>query len=103
MKVYNTANVIQPNNQPVVVHTCPNCNVRTRFESFGSDYALSNNESCGHRYCPSCKEYLFVGMVGGMLRYSYPPLRINFESTDVPAKIVKTFSEALGCHSHSHF
>ena len=34
---------------------------------------------------------------------AYPPLRIDFDSKDIPESIVRSFHEALSCHAHNCF
>lgn len=46
---------------------------------------------------------MFVVFERRKLKEAYPPLRIDFDTTDVPERIVKTFTEALDCHSHNYF
>ena len=90
----------------IVTHTCPWCRVRVRFETLGADMNISHSNpdaSSGQRFCPSCRGLLFVYFEQGQLMRAYPHLRIDFDATDVPGKIVKTFSEALDCHSHRYF
>jgi hypothetical protein len=46
---------------------------------------------------------LFVVVQGGRIAASYPPERIDFDSTDVPAPIVESLEEAITCHANHCF
>ena len=84
-----------------VVHTCPYCRTNAFFQPLGKDHRVSAQYACGQRACPNCKGHVFVVFEWKKFRRAYPPLRIDFDTADVPAKIVRTFSEALDCHSHN--
>jgi hypothetical protein len=59
----------------------------------------------GHRMCPNpeCRAHLFVALRGKDLLISYPPERIDFDSTRVPTPIVESLEEAITCHANQCF
>ncbi len=86
-----------------VVHTCPYCRHSAVFIAIGSDIQVSQAHKCGQRVCPDCKGHIFVIFEYSKLLRAYPPLRIDFSTTDIPKNIVATFHEALSCHAHNCF
>jgi hypothetical protein len=42
-----------------------------------------------------------VSNIKGEVLKSYPPQRLDFDSKAIPPRLVKTFEEALACHSES--
>jgi hypothetical protein len=42
-------------------------------------------------------------MKNGSVTVSYPAERIDFDATDIPAGILKTFEEAITCHANQCF
>jgi hypothetical protein len=52
---------------------------------------------------PPCRAHLFVVLQGGKLSISYPPERIDFDSTDVPGPIIESLEEAITCHANQCF
>jgi hypothetical protein len=61
----------------------------------------------GHRICPkqSCRAHLFVvvGLNNGKIEISYPPERIDFDSTSIPQSIIESLEEAITCHANQCF
>lgn len=84
---------------------CPQCGREGTFDPVGQDIAIGKNIVCGQRKCPNieCLGHLFVVFEAGILTASYPPIRIDFNSENVPEKVKSTFEEALDCHSSSSF
>lgn len=81
---------------------CPHCGKEAVFENLGQhDLSFGGNIVCGQRKCPnpSCKGHLFVGLENGQLIKTYPPIKLDFDTTNIPENIRKTFEEALVCHS----
>lgn len=80
---------------------CPHCGKEGMFVPIGHDVGIDNNVICGQRRCPNpaCKGHLFVVFEHGSLITSYPPVRIAFNSNNVPTNVCKTFEETLDCHS----
>lgn len=84
-----------------VLHTCPNCGAKALFRVIGYDLRIDPISISAQRACPNCRCHVFIVFQRGTIVAAYPPLKIDFDTTDIPAPIVKTFSEALDCHSHN--
>ena len=85
---------------------CPHCGHDATFEPLGvNDVHVGNSVVTGQRSCPrsECKGHIFTVTHGGQLRASYPPITLDFNSTNIPQNIKKTFEEALKCHSSGSF
>jgi hypothetical protein len=86
---------------------CPACKQIGTFTTIGQDIAFRDRDNSyktvGHRMCPNppCHAHLFV-VVGdnNAIRISYPPERIDFDSTGVPAVIMESLEEAITCHAN---
>lgn len=89
--------------QKKVVHTCPYCRNSAVFFPIGTDLKISEMNTCGQRVCPNCKGHIFVVFRYSNLDRAYPPLRIDFDSTDIPDNVVRSFREALSCLAHNAF
>ena len=65
---------------------------------FGSANALKVMFA-GQRQCPnpSCATHVFVVIDQGNVVSSYPPGRIDFDSSGLPPRFLKAFDEALTC------
>lgn len=87
---------------------CPACRQRGTFhpatEQQTDAYDGPKSRGFANRICPNpaCKAHVFVVIRTDTSPYavvtSYPIEAIEFDSTAVPGKIVKTFEEALLCH-----
>jgi len=42
---------------------------------------------------------LFVVFQNGLLVKAYPPIKLDFDPENIPANVLKTFEEAITCHS----
>ncbi len=81
---------------------CPHCGKEAIFSPVSKqDISIGSYFVCGQRVCPSpeCRGHLFVVIKDGDLVESYPPIRIDFDTNNIPEKIRSTFEEALTCHS----
>jgi uncharacterized protein DUF4145 len=93
----------------VVPIVCPACQREGNFTVQGQDLQLQVPTTdrpnmvgylyVGHRLCPNpqCFTHVFVVYENGQLVRTYPAGRIDFEPTDVPARVIKAFDEALTC------
>src|SRR5687768_2701707 len=82
---------------------CPACLHNGHFETLGlNDVHSDDGKFLGQRRCPSeaCHAHAFVVFDSArkVIR-SYPPMRIDFDSTNIPGKIKNAFDEAIACHS----
>lgn len=61
----------------------------------------------GQRLCPnlSCRALLFFvwDVHKGELAATYPPERLDFDSTNIPASITNALEEAISCHANECF
>jgi hypothetical protein len=55
----------------------------------------------GMRRCPNpdCRSLVFVWLVNGQLRESWPPQTIDFDSSNLPPRLLETLEEAVKCHA----
>jgi hypothetical protein len=98
---------------------CPACRRLGAFAGFpnipdlqvqnvvhGSDgsHGLATSRA-GLRICPNteCREIVFITNDESGEVISYPPERLDFEPTDIPAKIVASFEEAVTDHANQCF
>ncbi len=95
----------------IVKLRCPACRQRGTFEPVVShDAKIHKGGSStaytilGQRRCPDpeCNAHVFVAwdtQYPGRLIISYPPERIDFDTTDIPSTVVNSFEEAISCHA----
>lgn len=100
-----------PNGAIPVSLRCPACRRDVTFESIGYTDTVLLVEGlgrfrAGQRRCgnPECRAHLFVVINWGARRQAvvatYPPETIDFDSSDVPERVVASFEEAITCHAH---
>jgi hypothetical protein len=87
---------------------CPACKQIGTFQLVGQDLGFTDKTGAvqvGQRMCPNppCRAHLFVVLQRGNLSVSYPPERIDFDSTDVPGPIIESLEEAITCHANQCF
>jgi hypothetical protein len=91
---------------------CPLCRQMGTLERIGQlyDVILSNanrSYTCGQRLCPntSCRAQIFFIWDDGAnkIGVSYPPERLDFDSTNIPGSITKAIEEAITCHASECF
>lgn len=101
MKVLTTTNVAPL----TVITTCPHCGHKVTLEQIGPDVHIGDGLACGQRFCPNpdCHGHLFVVTSNHVLLFQFPPIRFSFSKKDIPASILKTFEEAITCHSEKCF
>jgi hypothetical protein len=94
-------NTKEPTAGSPVSTICPHCGNRGTFEVIDRDVHIGNAFLCGQRMCPepSCNGHLFVITQGNKLLFQYPPVRIPFNTQNIPTEILKTFDEAISCHA----
>jgi hypothetical protein len=82
---------------------CPHCSQQGTFEPINNvSDAHAGNIRLGLRRCPNpqCFGQLFVIFdQAGNVQRSYPPLRLDFDSTSIPMVIASTFKQAVTCHA----
>jgi hypothetical protein len=93
--------------RPTIILRCPSCRQLGTFDVIGQFDALAQHPqggyTTGQRICPNpaCKTVVFFVWNGSTskLEISYPPERLDFDSTNIPASITKALEEAITCHS----
>ena len=91
---------------PRVRANCPHCGQKAVLEKLEKEDISVNNEFfCGQRKCPDpdCNGHIFTVVKNNELIASYPPIRIDFDSKDIPDNILKTFEEAIDCHANRFY
>ncbi|MCH9029837.1 MAG: DUF4145 domain-containing protein [Bacteroidetes bacterium] len=101
-KAYNKASGYK------LVTTCPLCGKAAIFNNAPntSDISTSDGQfTLGQRICPNpnCQLHLFFVQEINQTVITFPALRIDFDSSNIPEKIKKSFEEAIICHSESCF
>jgi hypothetical protein len=101
-----------PNQQPAVSIRCPACKQYGTLDLLinVNDYVVSvsggpTQVMFGQRRCPNpaCHNHVFVVIQGGKVFLAYPPERLDFDSTNISAKVKNAFEEAIACHSQQCF
>jgi hypothetical protein len=92
----------------VVVTKCPICGNGATFYPLGKDRHIYEqgtvtNYTVGHRVCPNtaCKAYLFFCQVRNGQLITFPALRIDFKTDNIPDTIRSSLEEAITCHAES--
>jgi hypothetical protein len=90
---------------PSVSLECPHCGHFGAFQNVGTDSGINTKGQThyfGQRKCPrpQCKGHIFTVSLGGNLITSYPPRLISFDTSNIPAKILESFQEAILCHGN---
>lgn len=88
-----------------LVMTCPKCGRDGTFTRAPVNTLHVGEHTLNIRVCPNpqCQTVVYVitdSTTGGVLA-SYPPLRIDFDASDVPERVVKSLDEAITCHADS--
>jgi len=100
-----------PQQQPMVSIRCPACKQNGTLDLLQApDFGIGVTGSpgivvFGQRRCPnpSCHKHVFVVVESGRLALAYPPERLDFDSTNIPARVKNAFEEAIACHSQQCF
>ncbi|MNE46713.1 hypothetical protein D3C80_1410670 [compost metagenome] len=86
--------------------TCSGCGHRGVFHGKAEVKDLTWQEggalwSAGSRRCPNpeCRSLAFVVIRGDVLIERYPSESLDFDSTNLPPRILETLEEAISCHS----
>ena len=95
---------VTPINNQQVSGRCPHCGKEAALTAIEQhDFNLGEGILTGQRKCPnpSCNGHLFVVTQNGRIIESFPPIRLDFNSENLPDRIKNTFEEAIACHSAS--
>lgn len=92
-------------NPLVTAVRCPYCRKEIVAEPLHPDLDIGPGCLSGQRRCPNreCQGHIFVIFYQGRLVATYPPTRIDFNSENIPQNIIKTFEQAITCHSTGCF
>src|SRR2546422_80874 len=91
---------------------CPACRQRGTFEPLPQSHDVMPNQAgdkvlTGQRRCPNrdCQALVFFvfDQQAKVLLASYPAERIDFDTSDIPPRIVDTLEEAITCHANRCF
>jgi len=90
---------------------CPACKHYGTLDSLsGTDFVtgmpgFGGMVVFGQRRCPNptCHKHIFIVIDAGKVAVAYPPERLDFDSTNVPAAVKNAFEEAIACHSQQCF
>ncbi len=95
---------------PIVIK-CPGCGQGGTFTKFQNlqDLHLPNSAKgflfLGHRQCPnpSCQAHVFFVRAQNGDLLTYPSLRVDFDSNNIPQTIKNALEEAISCHANGCF
>lgn len=95
----------------VIKMRCPVCHQRGTFEPIGTNDGLVSPDGVyvGQRRCPdpACASLIFfvyqASKHPSSILVTYPPERIDFDATNIPAAVLKALEEAITCHASSCF
>src|ERR1017187_10936439 len=101
----------QINRSVTVSLRCPRCRQRGTFNAFMQHDAQHQIDGQIHVAClrvgpdPSCNALIFCvwRQASQKLVASYPPERLDFDATNIPASITKALEEAITCHANECF
>jgi hypothetical protein len=99
--IVRVSNVSHAALQPVTVR-CPGCGNNGTFQAMaGEDFRVNADTAIGLRRCPNtrCSTLLFVIERTNDLT-TYPPLRIDFDHSEIPPNITVALEEAITCHAN---
>jgi len=98
---------------PAVSLRCPICGNAGTFATIEGVtdlcYSVGRDVTVflGQRVCPNpqCYGHVFIAYKSGpnVIEACYPPLRIDFDASDVPVPVKAAFEEALTCHANNCF
>lgn len=92
----------------VLALRCPQCKQRGTFHPVPNSFDVLTNDGTsskiiGSRRCPNPECYatlFFVIDNGGRVLASYPPERLDFDATNIPAAVSNAITEAITCHAN---
>ena len=95
-------------NGPLIVVTCPACGKGGTFERFNNISDLHIQQQAiwlGQRKCPNheCSAHIFFIQTKDKKIITHPPLRIDFDSSNIPSRIKNSLEEAISCHANENY
>jgi uncharacterized protein DUF4145 len=87
---------------------CPTCRQRSLFDALPAEDILIHQPLrllAGFRKCPdeTCQTLVFFVSDTRNILVSYPAERIDFDSREIPSKVLSAFEEAITCHASKAF
>lgn len=84
---------------------CPGCAQLGTFEKSITEITNISPHSLSIHRCPNdkCKTVVYCIHTNGKLSDVYPPIRIDFDKTYIPANLVSSFEEAITCFANKCF
>jgi hypothetical protein len=82
---------------------CPGCGHQGTFLAVGiNDLHVDPHTRVGLRKCPnsSCQTLLYYVSQNANLVQTFPFLRIDFDRTNIPPKVLSALEEAVSCHAN---
>jgi hypothetical protein len=107
-EIQSPSPAVQQSSASLVSIRCPACKQRVTLEGLTNAHdvvtpvpGFGQPVLFGQRRCPnpSCHKHIFVIVDAGNVAATYPPERLDFDSTDIPATVKNAFEEAIACHS----
>lgn len=120
----HSSNIVPVPQEPIIRARCPGCkdfgvmevlwhstdiDVRTVAQQ-GAAVAVAGvgpqaSVIMGQRRCPNpkCLTHIFFGFHGDRITHLYPPLKIPFDTSNLPPAIVESMEEAITCHAGECF
>ncbi|TAK63642.1 MAG: DUF4145 domain-containing protein [Bacteroidetes bacterium] len=88
-----------------VTMRCPGCGHYGTFKTLlNHDLRIVQSTIIGLRFCPNerCQTivYFVLDEKTNLLLQTFPPLRIDFDKTNLPDEILKCLEEAITCHAN---
>lgn len=103
MNTLKVTGVNQAGSQQVAVR-CPGCGQLGVFVPIGQDLQISTQPLivAGLRMCPNqaCRGLLFFVSSQGQIVSTFPSVRIDFDPTGVPQKVLSPLEEVITCHAN---
>lgn len=99
----------QPSGHPSLSMRCPACHKQGTLDPIGQGdiRLLPTDVWVGSRRCPAadCHTHIFVVWnpdenSESVLVASYPPELLDFDATNIPAKVTEAMQEAIQCHAN---
>ncbi|MEJ2905066.1 DUF4145 domain-containing protein [Pedobacter panaciterrae] len=105
MSYFNIANAVPSPTHVKIQSDCPNCSKASSFDPVGINDIVTATHNFGIRRCPNpnCKAAVFFinGKTTGNFNFLllYPSTKIAFSKEGIPESVLKSFEEAIVCHS----
>lgn len=102
MRIGNGSGTTPMNANWVLSLRCPNCHNRGTFDKvLEHDARFSDGSFVGIRRCPGpeCNAHIYFYRLYDGTLITFPPERIDFDPTNIPAPVLKAIEEAITCYA----